>query len=169
ATPETHTKHRTNMMPRDQKSGALLATALLIGPSLSTMAGDGKADGKQFVEKKAESNPLSFLDGAVVVDIEERLRWEIRDNNFDFDDSINAFTDDNWFLQRARIGVKLTLTDWLKVYAPGQDSREINSDRADIPFLFGAEGDDAFDLRQAWIEIGNPKKFPLTLKVGRQI
>jgi hypothetical protein len=35
--------------------------------------------------------------------------------------------------------------------------------------LFGAEGDDTFDLRQAWIEFGNPKEFPLTLKVGRQI
>jgi hypothetical protein len=28
------------------------------------MAGDGKADGKHVVEKKPESNPLSFLDGA---------------------------------------------------------------------------------------------------------
>jgi Alginate export len=167
--PHIHTKHPTNMMQRDQKSGALLATALLIGTSLSTMAGDGKADGKQFVEKKAESNPLSFFDGAVVFDIEERLRWEIRDNNFDFDDSINSLTDDNWFLQRARIGLKLTLTDWLKVYAQGQDAREVNSDRPDVPGLLGAEGDDSFDLRQAWIEIGNAKKFPLTLKVGRQI
>jgi hypothetical protein len=155
--------------PSRKKSGALFAAALLIGNSLGSQAGVVSTDTKNIVEPKAESNPLSFFDGALVFDFEERLRWEIRDNNFDFDDSVNVFTDDNWFLQRARIGMKLALTDWLKVYAQGQDSREINSDRPDFPGLLGAEGDDAFDLRQAWVEFGNPKSFPLTLKIGRQI
>ena len=86
-----------------------------------------------------------------------------------FDDAVNASTDDNWFLQRARLGLKITVTDWLHIYGQMQDSREINSDRADIPGLFGAEGDDTVDLRQAWVELGNPKNFPLTLKVGRQV
>jgi hypothetical protein len=49
------------------------------------------------------------------------FRWEIRDNNFDFDDSINALTDDNWFLQRFRIGHE-THTDRLaQDLCPGQD------------------------------------------------
>jgi hypothetical protein len=151
-----------------KKSGALLATALLIGNSVA-LAGSVIADKKAVVETKPDSNPLCFLDGKVCFDVEERFRWEIRDNNFDFNDANNVFTDDNWFLQRARIGVKLTLTDWLKVYAQAQDSRELNSDRPDFPGQLGAEGDDAFDLRQAWVEFGNPKSFPLTLKVGRQI
>ncbi len=154
---------------RTKKSGALLAAALLVSNSFSSLAGEVVTDSKVVVEPKKESNPLCFLDGMICFDLEERFRWEIRDNNFDFNDAVNAPTDDNWFLQRARIGMKLTLTDWLKVYAQAQDSREINSDRADFPGLFGAEGDDAFDLRQAWVEFGNPKSFPLTLKVGRQI
>lgn len=112
---------------------------------------------------------MSFLDGALVFDFEERLRWEVRDNHFDFDDTNNALTDDNWLLQRFRIGVAIRPARWLKFYVQGQDSREVNSDRPDTPGALGAEGDDAFDLRQAWVEWGDAKAFPLTLKVGRQI
>src|SRR5437764_6410717 len=36
------------------------------------------------VEKK-EANPLSFWDGKIVLDIDERVRLEVRDNNRDFD------------------------------------------------------------------------------------
>ena len=147
------------------KKRALLAATLLTTTSAITLAGDSKA----VVEKAPPINPMCFLDGRVCFDFEERVRWEIRNNNFDYDDSVNSFTDDNWFLQRARIGVKLAVTDWIKVYAQAQDSREINSDRPDAPGLLGAEGDDAFDLRQGWVEFGNVKEFPLTLKVGRQI
>lgn len=121
------------------------------------------------LEKKADANPLSFLDGKMTFDLQERLRWEIRDNNFDFNSDVNALTDDNWFLQRFRVGVLIKPTDWLKIYAQGQDSREINSDRPDNPGVLGAEGDDAFDLRQAYVEFGNTKDFPLTLKIGRQV
>lgn len=127
-------------------------------------------DSKIVVQQSPESNnPLCFLDGALCFDVEERVRFEVRENNFDFDDSTSALTDDNWLLQRFRIGLKITFNDWLRVYAQGQDSREWNSDRADFPGVLGAEGDDAFDLRQAWIEIGNTKQFPLTAKIGRQI
>ena len=121
------------------------------------------------IEKAPESNPLSFFNGAVTFDLQERFRWEIRDNNFDFNSDVNALTDDNWFLQRFRIGLMIKPTSWLKIYAQGQDSREINSDRPDFPGQLGAEGDDTFDLRQGYIEIGNSKEFPLTLKLGRQI
>ena len=128
-----------------------------------------KTDGKAVAQKAPESNPLSFFDGLLTFDVQERLRWEIRDNNFDFNDAVNALTDDNWFLQRARIGLLIKPVSWLKIYAQAQDSREIDSDRPDFPGLLGAEGDDSFDLRQGYLEFGNPKEFPLMLKVGRQI
>jgi len=123
----------------------------------------------QINEGAGESNPLSFCNGLFTFDAQERLRWEIRENNYDFNDAVKALTDDNWFLQRFRIGLLIKPTSWLKIYAQGQDSREIDSDRPDFPGVMGAEGDDAFDLRQGYIEIGNTKEFPLTLKVGRQI
>ena len=153
------------MIPSTKKSGALLASVFLVGSSLTTFAGDGKA----VLEKKPDSNPLAFLDGKVVFDFQQRLRWEIRDDNFDFNDGVGSLTDDNWFLQRARLGLMIKPSPGFKIYAQAQDSREINSDRPDFPGLLGAEGDDSFDLRQGYIEIGNPKEFPLTLKAGRQI
>ena len=128
-----------------------------------------KTDGKAVAQKAPERNPLSFFDGLLTFDVQERFRWEIRDNNFDFNDDVNALTDDNWFLQRFRIGLLIKPSPWLKIYAQMQDSREINSDRVDLPGVLAAEGDDTFDLRQGYIEIGNPKEFPLSLKVGRQI
>ena len=152
-----------------KKSGALFAAALLIGNSICSLAGEVITEQKKIVPVRTESNPLCILDGKICFDLEERFRWEIRENNFDFDDAVNSLTDDNWFLQRARIGILIKPCDWFRIYAQGQDSREIDSDRPDIPGLFGAEGDDTFDLRQAWLEFGNPKEFPLTIKVGRQI
>jgi 1,2-phenylacetyl-CoA epoxidase catalytic subunit len=149
------------------KSAALLAAALLLTAGRA-LAGDVSVTAKT-EPPPLETNPLSFWGGKAVFDFEERFRWEIRDNNFDFNDAVNAPTDDNWFLQRARLGLKLSPTPWLRMYGQIQDSREINSDRPDFPGKLGAEGDDAVDLRQAWIELGNPKVFPLTLKLGRQI
>ena len=152
------------MIQSTKKNGAMLATAILIGSALHTFAGDGKT----VLEKKPDANPLCFLDGKLCFDFQERFRWEIRDDNFDFNDDLDSLTDDNWFLQRARLGLAIKPTPWFKLYAQAQDSREINSDRPDFPGLLGAEGDDSFDLRQGYIEIGNAKEFPLTLKAGRQ-
>ena len=92
-------------------------------------------------------------------DVQNRTRWEIKDNVFDFND-------DNWVLNRFRLGLGVQPTDWLKVYAQGQDSREWLSDRADIPGVLGAEGDDSFDLRQAYIELSMNE---WGLKIGRQV
>ena len=83
--------------------------------------------------KAPEANPLSFADGLITIDIQERLRWELKDNNFDFNDAIRTINDDNWLLQRARIGVKVKPSSWLTFYSQAQDSREVLSDRADFP------------------------------------
>ena len=116
------------------------------------------------------ANPLSFFGGKLVLDFEERVRFEYRDNNFDFNDSVDSLTDDSWLLQRVRFGALFAPTPFLKFYVQGQDSREFFSDRPDIPGQLGAEGNDKADLRQAWVELGDAKSsVPLTLKVGRQL
>lgn len=114
-------------------------------------------------------NPLSFAEGRVVFGIEDQTRFEYRDNNYDFNGSISTAADDSWLLNRARISLQLKPTNWLTFYVQGQDSREIDSKRADIPGLLGAEGDNPFDLRQLYVEIGDAKHSPLSLKVGRQV
>jgi hypothetical protein len=119
--------------------------------------------------KPAEQSLLSFADGRIVFDIQERVRWEIRENNFDFNDSIRSLTDDNWVQHRLRIGLTLKPTNWITIYAQAQDAREWLSDRPDIPNQFGAEGDDTFDLRQGYIELANPGESPWSLRMGRQL
>jgi len=99
-------------------------------------------------------------------DLQDRVRWEIKDNVFDFNDAVRTINDDNWVLNRFRIGLGVQPTDWLKVYAQVQDAREWLSDRPDIPGVFGAEGDDSFDLRQAYIELSLNE---WSLRIGRQV
>lgn len=114
----------------------------------------------------AETNPLSFFDGKLVIDVHERLRFEYKDNNFDFNDGVDALTDDSWLLQRFRLGLKFKPTPFFTLYVQGQDLREIDSDRPNVVGALGAEGDDTFDLHQAWIEAGDPNN--LSFKLGRQ-
>ncbi|HRH94431.1 MAG TPA: alginate export family protein [Prosthecobacter sp.] len=114
-------------------------------------------------------NPLSFADGRVVFGIEDQTRFEYRDNNFDFNSGLRTINDDSWLLNRFRLSMQLKPADWLTFYVQGQDAREIASDRADTPGLLGAEGDNPFDLRQLYVEIGDAKVSPLSLKVGRQV
>ena len=113
------------------------------------------------------SNPLSLLDGRLVFDFEEKMRFEVRENNFDFNSNINSLTDDSWLLQRARFGILAKPTEWLSFYAQGQDVREIGSDRPNVIGQLGAEGDDTFDLLEGWMQLGQAST-GLSFKVGRQ-
>ena len=151
-------------MPRTIPSTVTLA-ALLIAP---VMAGEPPAKAPIVPPPvTVEENPLSFFGGKLVFDFQERLRFEFRENNFDFNDGANALTDDSWLLQRARLGLKFKPAEWFTLYAQGQDAREIGSDRPNVFGQLGAEGDDAFDLRQGWIQLGGDKGF--SARLGRQV
>src|SRR5437879_5390324 len=78
----------------------------------------------------------------------------------DFDSSVDDDNDDAWLLNRFRLGLAVKPVSWLKIYGQTQDAREAFSDRANIPGVRSAEGDDEFDLRQAYVAIGDTKKFP---------
>jgi hypothetical protein len=150
---------------------ALLAAALLTGSFTSSFAGEAvvkSTPDKPIVESAPPANPLSFFDGKVVFDFQERLRWENRNNNFDFNSATRSPTDGNWFEQRFRLGVAIKPVDWLTLYVQGQDVREFNALRPNVPGVMAAEGDDAFDLRQAYIEIAKYSECPWGIKVGRQ-
>ena len=149
-----------------------LLTGLVLSalPGLAGEIPTGKAPVSPPPAPVPAANPLSFFGGKLVLDFEERLRFEARENNFDFNDSVDSLTDDSWLLQRVRFGALFAPTSFLKFYAQGQDTREFWSDRPDIPGQLGAEGNDQVDLLKAWVELGNAKSsVPLTLKLGRQI
>ncbi len=166
---------QTRFKPKVKSAvGPHIMLSLMIAASswpTSSPAGETAPPPKSSAEKKVEKkekNSLSFWDGRLVLDLEERVRGEIRENNRDFDSSINDDNDDSWLLNRFRFGLTLKPVSWFKLYAQTQDSREAFSDRANIPGVRGAEGDDIFDLRQAYISIGDARKFPLLLTIGRQ-
>ena len=151
-------KQRTeSTQPRVTTLGLVLASALPVFAGTNEKA-----------EKKIEKPVLSFAEGLVQFDVEARARFEVRNNNRDFDDAINDDNDDSWLLTRFRLGLALKPLPWLKLCAQTQDVREIDSDRPNIPGVRGTEGGDEFDLRQAYAEFANYKAFPLGLTVGRQ-
>lgn len=147
------------------KPGAVIGACLIVR---AAGAGDIPPP-KETKIKKKEASQLSFWEGRAIFDIEERVRGEIRENNRDFDSSIEDDNDDAWLLNRFRLGLALKPVSWFKFYAQTQDSREAFSDRANIPGVRGAEGDDIFDLRQLYVQLGDVKRFPLLLTVGRQV
>ncbi len=155
---------------KNKKIGGLLATTLLFGASTAFSGVTTTAtDNKSIVEKRPDANPLSFLDGKLVFDVQERLRGESRNNNFDFNSGIKSPTDGNWLEQRFRLGMTVKPVSGVTIYAQAQDSREIGADRRPNPGVMGAEGNDLFDLRQAYVELSNGEPTGLSLKVGRQI
>jgi len=161
-------KIATKISGKITKIPALLLIFAFVRP-FSALAGEAETDAKSTpppppLEKK-EANPLCFLDGKLCFDIQERLRWENRNNNFDFNSAVDSLTDDNWFLNRFRFGLAIKPVDWLKIYAQSQDSREWYSDRPNPPGVMGAEGNDNFDFRQSYVQLG-PKWVNAT--IGRQ-
>ncbi len=144
------------------RSSILAALALNAVPAFA-----GTPD-KTPVAPPPPANPLSFFDGKLVFDIQEKIRMESRENNFDFNDAVDSLTDDTWFLNRFRVGMKVAPSPFFSIYIQGQDTREWDSDRPNIIGSLGAEGDDSFDLRLAFFEAGNSMK-GFSAKVGRQV
>ncbi len=110
--------------------------------------------------------PITFFDGRITVDVQERARAEIRENNFDFNSDVNGPQDASWLLNRFRLGIGYSITPWFKLYVQGQDVREIGGSRPNEIGTFGAEGDDT-DILKAYAQIGDIKK-GLSATIGRQ-
>src|SRR6266705_871484 len=118
-------KIATKISGKITKIPALLLIFAFIRP-FSALAGQEETDAKSTappppIEKK-EANPLCFLDGKLCFDIQDRLRFEARNNTFDFNDSVNALNDDSFVLNRFRIGMAIKPVDWLKIYAQVDDA-----------------------------------------------
>jgi hypothetical protein len=109
--------------------------------------------------------PIKY--GGLTIDVQEKMRFEIRENNFDFNSALNGPQDASWLLQRFRLGLGYDVNPWLKFYIQGQDIRELGGSRPNNVGTFAAEGDDSFDILKAYVQLGNPKK-GLSATLGRQ-
>src|SRR3984957_5694412 len=89
---------------------------------------------------------------------EERFRYEGYHNS-----GFKLNNDDSYLLVRSRLGVTIRPSAWFKVWAQGQDSR---------PFMqkppWGPPNLNAWDLKQAYAEFGDPEKQWVSVRVGRQ-
>jgi hypothetical protein len=141
--------------------------SLLSGIATLTLITSASIAGEAKNPKAPVVPPPPPPESGLIYDFELKSRFEYRENNFDFNSGLDTPTDDSWLLYRSRLGLGYKFSPMFKIYAQGQDAREFDSDRPNIPGMLGAEGDDPFDLRQFYIEIGNEKS-GFSTKIGRQ-
>jgi hypothetical protein len=79
--------------------------------------------------------------------------------NRDFAQDLDHSND--YFLFRTKVHLGWTPAKWITAYIEGRDAHDLSDSRA-VP------ESDRFDLYQAYIRLGDPEKFPLSLKAGRQ-
>lgn len=143
---------------------ALLAVGSIAARSLA-----GPVEPPKPLVAAPPANPLSFAEGLIVFDLQARFRFVDQENTLDFNSGATALGDGNWFLNRFRLGLLLRPAEWVKVYAQVQDARQFGADIPLIPNQNGAQGDDAFDLYQGYVEFSHYEKFPVGLRIGRQV
>lgn len=93
-----------------------------------------------------------------------RVRYDAKENagSFPNRDFLGGFDNSNDYLQfRSKVHLGYQPTPWLAAYVEGRDSHVIGDRRA-------TPETDTFDLHQAYLRLGDPKQFPLSLKLGRQ-
>ncbi|MES2708443.1 MAG: alginate export family protein [Verrucomicrobiota bacterium] len=95
-----------------------------------------------------------------------RFRYELKDDAGSFPQrdflAGDSFNDNDYFLFRQKLHIGWQPQSWLKFFVEGRGSQTASDDRPMDPER------DVADLHQAWIQLGDPKLFPLTLKIGRQ-
>jgi hypothetical protein len=97
------------------------------------------------------------------IGVQFRMRSEAKDAgsfpNRDFVQNLDHSND--YFLFRTKVHLGWTPAKWITAFVEGRDAHNV-SDSRPIP------ENDRFDLYQAYVRLGDPEKFPLSLKAGRQ-
>src|SRR5438105_3842301 len=81
-------RNQTRSLRQHWKKIVFLVAVIAIACPMAALSGPEatpppkKAADKVVIEKKPEANPLCFLDGKICIDIQERLRFEARENTF---------------------------------------------------------------------------------------
>lgn len=114
-------------------------------------------------------DPLTFANGKLLLDFNVRVRVESRDNTFDFNSLTDTVNDDTFTLTRMRVGAKWTFSPKVSAYVQLQDARELDSKRMNVPFVNAAEGNDPIDLRQLYVDLGDPRDDAVYARIGRQM
>lgn len=148
--------------PTRTQSLAILALASAIAPTQSAPITPAPNPGLLNEWLRDESSAFNAWD----VGGQIRARYELKEDGGSFPNRdfrrTGVDNDNSYFLLRERVHLGYMPCDWFLTYAEGRDSSSSGDDRDPNPDA------DQFDLHQGFVRIGNPKKFPLTAKIGRQ-
>lgn len=114
-------------------------------------------------------DPYTIFNGKIALDGNVRFRLETRENTFDFNALTNTANDDTFTLARYRVGAKYTGSPTFSAYVQLQDTREYDSKRPDVLYVNAAEGDARLDVRQLYVDIGDPRDSGFSARLGRQM
>jgi Alginate export len=128
----------------------------LNGPSFRTFSSNVPYDLPDF-------HPISTVDAHfqrwIRIEAEERFRYEGYRNG-----AFKPGNNDSYLLNRFRFQIDIQLRPWLKVVSQLQDAR---------PFFekppIGPPNENCWDLKLAYLELGDPEKHWISLRVGRQL
>lgn len=128
----------------------------LNGPAFRTDASSERYDFQDLA-------PMTLLDATlphwIAFQAEERYRFEAYDNS-----SFKSGSNDAYELNRFRFQMDVKPNSWFRVTAQLQDAR---------PFFekppLGPPNENRWDLKLAYVEVGDPQKHWFSLRVGRQI
>jgi hypothetical protein len=130
--------------------------SFLNGPAFRTTGNPAPYDFHDFA-------PITYVDEKlpnwIDLQAEERFRYEAYDNN-----NFKAKVDDSYILNRFRFQVDLHTASWLRVTAQVQDARS----GFQTPPI-GPPNTVRWDLKLAYVEVGDPEKHWFSLRVGRQL
>jgi hypothetical protein len=109
-----------------------------------------------------DTRPTGFLNDHlpkwIQFGVEERLRFEGYTNS-----GFKPGNNDEYLLNRFRLGMILKPVDWFRVVSQVQDAR---------PFFqkppYGPPNENRWDLKLAYAEFGNVETSPISVRVGRQ-
>ena len=76
--------------------------------------------------------------------------------------SFKPDTSDAYWLSRVRLTLTIQPSSWFKIFAEGQDARAIEKQPGQPPY------ENVWDLRQAYVELGDSQKGLFSLRGGRQ-
>ncbi len=76
--------------------------------------------------------------------------------------SFKPLTTDDYLLSRLKLGLTIKPAKWMKLYVEGMDARSLEKNPALPPYQ------NTWDIRQAYVEIGDTEKQIFGLRAGRQ-
>src|SRR5262249_11609243 len=131
-------------------------------PKAPPTAAPSAGVGNDWLREQSSSFEPWDLGGALRARLEykEYLFTPGQPGQVDFRKEVNE-PENTYLLLRARVHVGYN-SEWVSVFAEGQESSSTGDNRN--PNLES----DLFDFRQGFILLGDPEKFPLVAKIGRQ-